>query len=107
VREVVTVVAQRRGQHEDEFYSYNNTTMTNVVAMVLALERQGLSAEETLQNIVNFRDALRSPAKLRILECVGVHTTDPKTGKLRDTTLLLQEFGERARTAPSNCGDGQ
>ena len=74
---------------------------SNLKAFALAAQNFGASADEALGSVEALASFLRNnPGGEGILQGLGLQTRDPKTGRMRDTTDLLLDFGKATAKMP-------
>lgn len=82
----------------------SGTPMQSIIAFNYALGRSGISAEEAMGQLKSFSMAvMNSPGLLPALTGYGVSTTDA-TGKMRDMTQILYDFGKWAKRSNESLG---
>ncbi|MGG6461395.1 transglycosylase SLT domain-containing protein [Solilutibacter silvestris] len=81
---------------EDLYYEAQrgNTTVKNLQAFGYAASQMGSSAEAGRAAVANLANWMRThPGGEAWLQGLGIVTRDPKTGAMRDTTEILDDFG--------------
>jgi hypothetical protein len=82
----------------------SGTPMQSIMAFNYALGRSGVSAEDAMGSLKSFSMAvMSSPGLLPALTGYGVSATDA-TGKMRDMTQILYDFGKWAKQSNESLG---
>jgi hypothetical protein len=77
-RAEATAYAAARGETLEQFSARVGSSPQDVIAFVYAAERTGGTAGGALSSLENFSEAIKDPAKARLVQCLGVHlTTNP------------------------------
>lgn len=79
IRDEVIRYANRKGETEGEFARRLNSTPENIESYVYGSEESGGTSEDALKSFEGLDKSLHDPAKVELIECMGVKVyADPQ-----------------------------